>query len=270
VQTRPPLRDVKSAIVFGGSQGIGAAIAHRLAVGRADVFLASRNGGNVKAAVERLGGLPGRVGGTTGDVTDATSVAVVVEKAIREMGPPDTIINCAGLTLPGYFDETPVEHFEEQLQLNFLGSLHIIKTAVPVLRERGGGKMMMTASLAGLVGLFGYSAYAASKFATVGLCLSLRPELKAHGISLSVLCPAAVDTPGFAAENRIKPPVLLEMEKRAGVADADRVADAALRGMQRGKALILPTWQARVIHTVYRFLPSIYETLTAPPLKYHP
>src|SRR6185503_5941588 len=92
----------------------------------------------------------------------------------------------------------------ETMAVNLAGCWHMIQALLPHMKARG-GYIVNTASLAGLIGVSGYSDYCASKFALVGYSEALRAELKLVGIEVSVLCPPDTDTPGFATENRTKP-----------------------------------------------------------------
>jgi len=132
---------------------------------------------------------------------------------------------------------------------------------VPHMKARG-GYIVNTASLAGIIGVFGYTDYCAAKFALVGFSEALRSELKAYDITVSVLCPPDTDTPGFAAENQTKPAETKAVSAFARVLSADAVARTLLRGMARGRFLIVPGIDSRLAALVKRLWPSVIEGVT--------
>jgi 3-dehydrosphinganine reductase len=117
----------------------------------------------------------------------------------------------------------------------------------------------------GLFGMFGYSAYAASKHAVVGLASSLRSEYARTPMRITVLCPPSIDTPGFATENKIKPADVLKAELKGGVLKPEAVAAALVRALPKGPALVLPGNEARLPYLINRFAPRLLERLTARP-----
>mgnify|MGYP002642486750 CR=1 FL=1 len=127
------------------------------------------------------------------------------------------------------------------------------------MRERGGA-IVNVASIAGFLGVFGYTDYAASKFGLIGFSEALRSELKPHGVVVSVLCPPDTDTPGFVEENRSKPPETRSLSEGAGVMLPGAVARALIRGIERGDALIIPGAAGRFTYLMKRFTPSLVET----------
>ena len=127
------------------------------------------------------------------------------------------------------------------------------------MKARGGGYIVNTSSMAGLIGVFGYTDYCASKFALVGFSEALRSELKPHGITVSVLCPPDTDTPGFATENQTKPEETRAISATAKVVSPDAVADELLRGMARERFLIIPGFDSRLGVLAKRFVPGVVQ-----------
>ncbi|MGH7094930.1 MAG: SDR family NAD(P)-dependent oxidoreductase, partial [Stellaceae bacterium] len=109
---------------------------------------------------------------------------------------------------------------------------------------------VLVSSGAGLVGIFGYTAYAASKFALRGLAEALRAELRPDGVGVSIVFPPDTDTPQLAAENRTKPPATRQITAQGGLWQADAVARMILRGIRRNRFAITPGWQMTLL---YRF-----------------
>ena len=258
------MRDFDGKLVFipGGSMGIGLSIARTFAAGGADLALFARRREPLAAAVAevtrhcRRGGQ--RIVAHSLDVADAEAVAAVFGATIAALGAPDVLINCAGRALPNYFDRIPVAQLEETMRINLYGCWHTVQAVLPRMRERG-GYIVNVASLAGLIGVFGYTDYCASKFALVGFSEALRSELRRDRITVSVLCPPDTETPGFATENSTKPPETHAVSAGAGVLTADEVANALLRGMARRTFLIIPGQQARLSYLAKRFAPRLVE-----------
>jgi NAD(P)-dependent dehydrogenase (short-subunit alcohol dehydrogenase family) len=254
--------DGRLAFVVGGSMGIGLATAERLAAGGADVVVFARRAEPLRAAAERIAAWrrrpEQRVVTRQVDVADGAHVDAVLGEVVREVGVPDLLINCAGRARPAYFADITTAELEDTLRVNFMGCWHTVKAVLPHLRARGrGGHLVNTASLAGLIGIFGYTDYCASKFAIVGFSEALRSELAPEGIAVSVLCPPDVDTPGFAEENRHKPPETVAASAGASLMTADAVADELLAGIAKRRFLIVPGRDARISALAKRWLPGL-------------
>lgn len=192
------------------------------------------------------------------DVRDRAAVAEVLGALGAAGGPPDVLLNCAGRAMPRRFEEISYEQFADTLLTNLHGCWNTVSAVVPSMRARG-GYIVNTASLGGLIGVFGYTDYCASKFAVVGFSEALRSELKPHGITVSVLCPPDTDTPGFATENATKPPETHAISASARLLTADQVAGALLAGMARRAPLIVPGFDGRLTHLVKRLAPALVE-----------
>jgi 3-dehydrosphinganine reductase len=253
-----------AAIIFGASEGTGLALAEALAPHMRGVALISRSREKLDAAATRVRTKANALAVHAADVTDAASVQRAFDASIAELGPASIVINCAGAAHPGYFEDLPAEVFAEQMQRHLIGTVNVCKAAIPHLKTNTPSRLVTTASVLGLVGMFGYSAYAASKHAVVGLVRSLRSEYAGTGLRISALCPPAIDTPGFAAENTLKPAEVLKVEMKAGMLTPAEVAAALIRALPRGPELILPKGAAAP-HLLQRFAPGLLEILAARP-----
>ena len=233
----------KRVFVVGGSQGIGLAAAKRMTARGAHTTLFARRRAPLEQALaelERLRRAPGQqLAIRELDVRDPAAVGAVLGALVAEHGAPDVLLNCAGRAYPRRFEEITHAQLTDTLQTNLHGCWNTVSAVVPAMKARG-GYIVNTASLAGLIGVFGYTDYCASKFAVVGFSEALRSELKPYGIVVSVLCPPDTDTPGFAVENTTKPPETHAVSAGATILTADQVADALLAGMARRLPLIIP------------------------------
>jgi len=141
--------------------------------------------------------------------------------------------------------------------VNLHGCWNTVQALLPHMKAQGRGYIVNTSSVAGLIGVYGYTDYCASKFALVGFSEALRSELKPHGIIVSVLCPPDTDTPGFKTENQTKPEETRAISAATKVLSPAAVADDLLRGMACGRFLIIPGLDSRLTVLVKRLAPGV-------------
>lgn len=258
------MKDVKDKVVFvtGGSKGIGRAIAEECASRGADVAIFARGQSDLEVTLTHLRDMKSRddqkFAAFQMDVTDPNSVDSSIADAIEELGVPDVLVNNAGIARPRYFEDITHEQFDRTIRTNLYGMWHAMASVVPHMKKRG-GYIVNVSSLAGFMGVFGYSDYSASKFGAMGLTLSLRSELKSHGITVSAFCPPDTDTPGFEEENKEKPEETKALSENAKVMDAPAVARALLKGMRRKKPVIIPGFDGNMIYLANRVVPRVVE-----------
>ena len=253
-----------TAYITGGSSGIGLAAAKHLAAAGANVIIFSRNQErlNEAAAAIKKQCLPGAqvVAAIKADVTDRQEVEKVFSRALEQYGAPDLLINCAGLAYPHYFEQISFEKFDETMKTNLYGVWNVTQRLVPAMKQKG-GHIVNVSSIAGFIGIFGYTAYSASKFAVIGFSEALRSELKRFGIKVSVLCPPDSDTPGFAAENETKPPETKEVSKGAKLMTPAEVAAQMAAGLEKEKFMIIPGFDGQLTWRLKRFLPALVDKI---------
>ncbi|MBU1880224.1 MAG: SDR family oxidoreductase, partial [Chloroflexi bacterium] len=180
------------------------------------------------------------------DVTDWNQTQAAIAALTADEHAPDILVNSAGMAHPGYFQELPLDIFYQTMDTDFMGTVHPIKAVLPTMMARRSGHIVNISSVAGFLGVFGYTAYCAAKFAVRGFSDVLRQEMKPYGIHVSVLFPPDTDTPQLAYENQFKP---LETRRIAGAAKAmtaDEVAQALVRGIERRQPYILPSLDTRL------------------------
>ncbi len=241
----------KLALVTGGSSGIGLAAAKLLAGRGMDVCIWARRSDLLQSALADLESLRQsahqRFGALSVDVTEAGQVAAALVD-VEKIGIPDLVINSAGVARPGYVQELELDVFRQMMEVNYFGMLHTVKAVLPAMLERGSGYLVNIASLAGLVGVFGYTAYGASKFAVRGFSDALRAELKPHGIGVSICYPADTDTPQLAYENQYKPLETKAVSGGSGLMTAEALAKILLRDIARGRYMILPNLEGKLLY----------------------
>ena len=251
----------RNIYIVGGSSGIGLASARIFAKKGANVIIFARDEKRLESALEEIerSGISEaqKFSYMTVDVSEMKDVSVKMTRAVREFGVPHVLINSAGMAYPNYFEEIPLEKFDDMLAINLYGTRNTISCLLPHMKREKSGYIVNISSMAGFIGVFGYTAYSASKFAVIGFSESLRSELKPHNIKVSVLCPPDTDTPQLHEENRTKPPETKAIAGNAGIMSADDVAGALIKGMERGKFMIIPGLEGKFIYLAKRLFPSL-------------
>jgi 3-dehydrosphinganine reductase len=236
----------KIALIAGGSSGIGLATARQLVEAGAYVWILGRRQSLLDAAMSGDAGGRGRLcGAICADVSNWEQVQAAVEQVTAAASVPDLVVNSAGVTRPGYFQELNLEIFHELMEINYFGAVHLVKAVLPGMKSRRSGTIVNISSLAGHMGLMGYTAYSGSKFALAGFSDALRPELKAMGIQLSIVLPPDTDTPQLAYEKQYKPQEARELAGMAGVMQPEEVARILLEETAKGRYLILPGLESK-------------------------
>lgn len=222
-------------IITGGSEGIGRAMADAAIARGATVSMIARRSGPLEAAAAELGS---SARWAVADVSDRQALRSAVDVLVQRSGPCDLLVANAGYSLPGRFWDLPDDEFRAEMDVNYLGAVHAVAAVLPSMRKRGKGHLCFVSSTAGLLGVYGFSAYAPTKFALRGLAESLRSELAPDGVAVSVLYPPDTDTPGFAKENEVKPAETAAISGTIKPMEARRVAEKAMRGIERDRFTI--------------------------------
>jgi 3-dehydrosphinganine reductase len=234
----------KLALVTGGSRGIGLAVSKDLVARGASVWIAARDRERLDLALHEIEAVrpsdQQAVGTLTLDVADAAQVAAVLGAFCTKTGVPDLLVNCAGVAHPGRFEELDLAIFRWMMEVNYFGTVNVTKAVVPGMIARGSGHIVNVSSIAGFLGVYGYSAYGASKFAVAGLSDALRAEMKPLGIDVSVVFPPDTDTEQLVYESAFKPAVTKALSGTAKALSPEKVARAIVEGVVRRRYLITP------------------------------
>jgi 3-oxoacyl-[acyl-carrier protein] reductase len=184
----------RAALITGAGSGIGAATARRFAEEGARVFLSDVNADAIDAGVGELRARGLEAWASPLDVTDERATGVVVELARETMGRLDTVVANAGVLSLRTCAETTADQLEHVLRVNVVGVHNVFRHALPAVRAAGDGVLLATASLASSHGSASLGAYAASKFALLGLVQSLAQEEAEHGVRVCTVAPGFVRT----------------------------------------------------------------------------
>lgn len=253
----------KLVLVTGASEGIGFAVVQVLLVAGADVVFTSRQQPKLLSALQTLHQFRTRpqqkLAFKAFDVSNATDCTKKISEIVQEFGVPDVVINCAGLARPAYLIDEKLTDFDDMLQTNLVGIVNVCRAIVPHLIAAKKGHIINTSSIAGFVGLFGYTGYCASKYAVIGFSEALRRELKPYGVHVSVLCPPNTQTPGLTRENLNKPTEVLQTEEKIKPVSANFVAQYLLRNIPKRKFYLIPTFDGRLTHFISRHLPFVLD-----------
>ncbi|HET9250724.1 MAG TPA: SDR family NAD(P)-dependent oxidoreductase [Candidatus Eisenbacteria bacterium] len=255
----------RSVLLTGATGGIGRATALRLARSGMRLTLVARSEAPLRALVSEVEAAGGEALAVAADVTVADDCARVVRETLGRFQSLDALVNNAGIGYLRAADEATDAEIEEMVRLNLLGTIRMTRAALPTLLARPGSALVNVASYAGRVGAPNYSYYGATKFAVVGLTEGWRRELGARGVRVTLLLPAAVETPFLDRAGRDRAlgagpaGTLLRPEEVArGIERALRrhPPEIYLPGRNRALALLnvaLPGLSDRIVAALFRY-----------------
>ncbi|HEX3269638.1 MAG TPA: SDR family NAD(P)-dependent oxidoreductase [Ktedonobacterales bacterium] len=197
-QTRSSTKKVlplagRVALITGASGGIGSATARELARQGASVILAARRGDVLDALASELGASGVEALAVPTDLTDATQIEPLVERALERFGRIDILVNNAGIGTPRSLAKTAPDAIRRELEINLVGAVLLTHAVLPGMLERKSGAIISIASVAGHVAV--EPLYSATKFGIRGFSLALRRQLRGSGVTVSVVSPGYISTP---------------------------------------------------------------------------
>lgn len=226
----------RSALVTGGSKGIGLATARLLAAAGAQVHVLARDPSPAARTCAESGGDAWAV-----DVTDDAEVWSAMEELRDRLGgAPNLVVNSAGSFAVRPLHETSVEEFDRQIEVNLRGSFLVIRTLLPAMLERGSGDLVQVGSVAGRRAFPSNGAYSAAKFGLRGMHEVLLEELRGTGVRATLLEPSATDTPIW---DPLEPDASEGLPDRSEMLRAEDVAEAVLFAVTRPSHVRVPLLQ---------------------------
>ena len=195
----------KTALITGGSSGIGEAIAIKFAAeGAAVAVLARADAGRAQAVVDKIADRGGTATPYAADVTDAGAVDALVEKVVADLGRIDILVNSAGVFYPTPVGETDADAYDRMVDINLKGTFLMIDAVAPHMRARRYGKIVNLSSICATMGFKGYAVYCATKAAIVMLTKTLALELAGDNVNVNAIAPGNTASP-MNADIRTKP-----------------------------------------------------------------
>lgn len=202
------------ALVTGANRGIGAAIVRALAAEGAQITLMVRD----RVAAEKVAATVSvKTHIVTADVTDRAAVQAACASAVAALGDVDILINNAGTVETIPFLKAPPEVFTQMYAVHVMGAVHTSQAVLPSMVQRGRGRVINVASIAGLHGAPYVAHYVAAKHALVGLTRALAMEFVSKGITVNAVCPGYVDTDLVSGS-------LAKISAKTGLSEADAMA----------------------------------------------
>jgi NAD(P)-dependent dehydrogenase (short-subunit alcohol dehydrogenase family) len=241
--------------ITGASSGIGQALAVRFHAAGDRLALVARRADEVVRWAEAEGFDRGRFAVYAADVRDVDAIGAAGQACIAAQGLPDVVIANAGISI-GMDTEmrADLEVMRATYETNVLGMAATFHPFLAAMRERGSGRLVGIASVAGIRGMPGHGAYCSSKAAVISYCESLRGELRGSGVRVVTIAPGYIDTP-LTRANRYPMPFLIS---------AAAFADRAFACIAAGASYRVIPWQMGVIARLLRVLPNgLFDRLLA-------
>lgn len=254
----------RTAIVTGGSRGIGLWIARELVDRGARVTICARDAQELAAAEEDLAGRGGEVLAVVCDVTQADEISHVVAETRARFGPIDVLVNNAGTISVGPLEHMKLADFRNAMDINYEAPLLFILDVLPEMRRRGQGRIVNVASFGGKMPSPHLAPYSASKHALVGLSETLRTELVQYGIYVTTVCPGLVRSgsaglhPAFKGDHAAEKAWFTTGDVTPGQSiHPARLAHQIVNALQTGDAELITPLAASLQSKLYNLAPGI-------------
>jgi NAD(P)-dependent dehydrogenase (short-subunit alcohol dehydrogenase family) len=256
----------RTALVTGAASGIGRATALECARRGAELVICDVDDAGLDAVEEEIRSLGREVLARRIDVGSREQVGALAEEVHSRVEAVDLLVNNAGVGMGAFFLDTSLEDWEWIVRMNLFGVVHGCHFFVPAMLKRGtGGHVVNVASAAAYAPLPAQSAYAATKFAVLGLSESLGAELAAHGIGVTVACPGFIDT-AIVETARLKGTVATSENRRRTLAfyrrrgyTPERVAGNILKAVGRKRAVAPISAESWLMYYGMRLAPGLFR-----------
>jgi NAD(P)-dependent dehydrogenase (short-subunit alcohol dehydrogenase family) len=254
----------KVAIVTGGGSGIGQALCQELGQRGSVVVVASLHDDHAWRVASTITHNGGQAHAVPVDVSNERDVRQLIDETVAEYGRLDYLFNNAGIAIGGDARDLTLEHWRRVLEVNLYGVLYGTAIAYPIMVGQGSGHIVNTASSTGLLPFPLGAPYCTSKYAIVGLSLSLRLEGADVGVKVSAVCPGYVRTNLYQSMTTVNLPreqVLKQLEQALKAVDASQAARTILRGVSRNQAVIVFPAPIRLYWRLYRLCPRLIDRI---------
>jgi short-subunit dehydrogenase len=251
-------RAARVVVVIGAANGIGAAIATRLASAGARLVLADVDALALERQRMMLADLAQAPLAMHVDVRDPASLTSLCHEATEAFGRVDAVVNCAAVIRPADVASTSPETAREQILVNLVGTVHVTQAFLPGFLWQGRGHLIHLGSLGGIVPMPHEAVYAATKFGVRGFCQSLALELRGTGVHVTVVCPDSADTAQLRAEAGHDPSTLAFTSAPLA---PDDVARAVVRALDRPRVEVLVPGARGVLIKLLAFSPRLFAAL---------
>jgi NAD(P)-dependent dehydrogenase (short-subunit alcohol dehydrogenase family) len=259
----------KTALVTGGSRGLGLILARKLVDEGAKVAVCAPDADELDRAFDDLGRRGGHVVTVPCDLTKPEQVNEMVATVEQRLGPIDVLVNNAGIITIGPVDHMTLDDFRKAMNANFYSALHTILAVVPGMRGRQRGRIVNITSIGGKISIPHLLPYSTSKFALVGLSEGLRAELAKDGVVVTTVVPGLMRT-GSPRQAEVKGKVQEEFawfsvsDALPGFSmSADRAARQILAACRRGDAEVVLSLPAKVAVLLHGIFPGLTSDLLA-------
>ncbi len=258
----------KNVLITGGASGIGLSIAEELIRRGANILIFDLNPEAIKTALVHLKDLIKEKGisceAFNGDVTDFRSIKAAVDDMEKSGKPIDFLVTSAGIAHPGAIFNLDPEIIKKTIDIDLLGTIYACRAVLPGMIKSGGDcHIALISSVAGFLGVYGYSAYGAAKFGVRGLGEVLLQELKPYKIPVTVLFPPDTDTPQLAYENRFKPEATKAISGTIKPVSAEYVAKCMINGIRKDKFQVIPTFSGKMTYFASKFFGPVLRWFLA-------
>lgn len=257
------MRAGEVAIITGGAQGIGLALADELAGRGLELALFDVQAEKLAASAERLRSRGARVHTSVVDVRDAAALEREVRAVAETRGRLDYMFNNAGIAIAGRVEAMSLEDWDRLIDVNLRGVVHGVQAAYPIMRAQGRGHLVNTASVAGLVPCPSLVAYSATKHAVVGLSYGLRAEAAPHGVKVTAVCPGFIDTELVHQSELRGMDRVRAMRGLPQLTTPEACARAALRGVRKNLPIVVVTGHGRLLSSLQRVSPDLMQFFAA-------
>jgi short-subunit dehydrogenase len=252
--------------ITGGSSGIGLSLAKRYARDGDDVILLARSQNKLDEAVSACKAEAGSTGqiivGVSLDVSDISNLQANMDAITGEYGQPDLLILSAGIAGNKTFLDMSSDEFDHMMTLNFSASREMARCVLPTMLGRRSGQIAFISSMSGVMGVYGYSAYCASKYAVTGFVQALQQELLGTGVSATLVCPSEVATPMIAAEADSVLPQTRMLKDLGGTLSPEKAADIIIKGINKKKPVVITGFVANLFDFTNRVSPWLFRKIT--------